>query len=462
MFKKVTSLALVFVLISASLSFAAVKREIVEPNVNAGSYIVMSGSTSEIVYEEHAERKLPIGAITKFMTAMVVIDNMHNQSELENVVEITPSIAKYGKDFKKGESVTVENLLKAMLVGNSDEAAEALARYSASSRRIFVSEMNSKAMEIDLISTQFANPTGMYHPDHYATAEEAAFLVQAAIRYDKIKEITGLDTVNVNIIGNKKKKIKNRIKTFANQNALLSSNKTSQQYKYIKGGISGELERPRNYAQYAGISTKDDMQLIVVLLEGKADTLAQNAIDLFEYGYAKVSKNTIVKAGKCLGKAKVRGGATTRVKGYTETKGFAYIPPEGSEDLLTTEVFMYDDLVAPLRAGAKVGEFRIYVADELKGTVDLVTKKDVKEGWLLSKIYISNFATVVLVVVLLALAYLTLRIKAAKRRRKKIKEQERQRKIREEALRQEALENDRKKRNWTHSNYDNKDINDKF
>ena len=438
------------VLVGTSFSDAALRKEIVEPTVNAGSYIVMSGSTSEIVYEEHAERKLPMGAITKYMTAMVVIDNMHDTSELKNIVEISRKIAKYGKDFKKGESVTVEDLLIAMLVGNSDQAAEALATYSASRRGIFISEMNSKAMEIGLISTQFANPTGAYDPDHYATAEECAYLVQAAIRYDEIKKLSALDTATVHIIGNKKKKLKNRTLTLANTNMLLSGTKKSESYAYIKGGITGELRAPRTYSQYTGVATKDDMQLVVVILEGKEDTLAQNAIDLFEYGYSKVTKNTIVKAGKCLGKARVRGGAVTRVKGYTENKGFAYIPPEGSTDLLSTEVFMYDDLVAPLRVGQKVGEFRIYVADELKGTVDLVTKKEVKTGWIFSKIYISNFAAVLILLVAFVIGFFVLRIRMIKRRKKKIKERDRQAKIRELAMEQEALEEDRKKRNWTY------------
>lgn len=460
---RIITIVLVFILLLTNSSYSSVKRELVEPTVSAGSYIVMSGSSSEIVYEEHAERKLPMGAITKYMTAMVVLDNMHDESEFENIVEITDEISNYGEDFETGESVRVEDLLKAMLVGNSNEAAEALARYSASKRSIFISEMNSKAMELELISTQFANPTGKYDIDHYATAVECASLVQAAIRYDKIKEIVALDTASVSIFGNRKKGIKSRSKTFVNTNPLTTNSKISQQYSYTRGGIVGELALPTNLAQYAGVAIKDDMQLIVVILEGKMDTLAQNAIDLFEYGYSKVSKNTIVKAGKCLGRAKVRGGAVTRVKGYTETKGFAYIPPEGSTDLLTTEVFMYDDLEAPLRAGQKIGEFRIYVADELKGTVDLITKKEVKKGWLPSYIYISNFATTLTIVIILLLVLFILRLRAINKRKAMLRRRERQAKIREMALKQEALDEDRRKRNWTYTNnYDNKDLNDKL
>lgn len=403
---------------SASVSFA-VKRT-VAPTVNAGSYFVMSGSTSEVLHSEHSERKLPIGNITKFMTAMVVIDNMRDLSELENSVQITKQIAAYGDKFKVGNSIKVRDLLETMLVKGSNEAAEALARYSASKRSIFVNEMNSKAMELGLISTQFANPTGAYNPDHYSTAEECALITQAAVRYDLIK-------------------------------------------KTVKGGISGKIKKPRAFSQYAGFTSRDGMQLIVIMLEANADSLAKDAKALFNYGYKLVTKREIAKEGKCLGKAKLYNGSITKIKGYTETKAYVYIPPEGSDDLLKTEVYMYEDLVAPITAGTKVGEYRIYVADELKGTVDLVCKKDVGVGWLPSKIYISNFGSIVWGIILLVILYFLLRRNAIRARIKKKRKLERQEKIREIARKQEALDIDRKNRNWTYTNnYDNKDLNDKF
>ena len=106
------------------------------------------------------------------------------------------------------------------------------------------------------------------------------------------------------------------------------------------------------------------------------------------------------------------------------------MPPEGSNDLVQTEVVMYDDLKAPLKEGSKVGEFRIYVADELKGTVDLVTKTDVKRGWWPSRYYISNFATVVICLVLLAIAALIMRILYVRKRREQIKAARRERRLR--------------------------------
>ena len=92
----------------------------VMPEVTSDSYIVLSGSTSEVVLEKHSTRKMSPGRITMLVTAMVVIDNMYDANELNNTVEITEKLAKYGDDFKEGESVSVGDLLNAMLVGGSE------------------------------------------------------------------------------------------------------------------------------------------------------------------------------------------------------------------------------------------------------------------------------------------------------------------------------------------------------
>lgn len=436
---------------SCSVSYAA--DEIKEPYVGADSYVVMSGSTSEVIHDVHAERKMPMGNITKFMTAMVVIDNMYDDSEFSNIIQVTKKVSSYGDMFRTGDNVSVEDMMYAMLIGGSDEAAEALARYSASNRETFVNEMNAKVMELSLMNTQYHNPTGRYHTDHYSTALDSAKIVQAAVRYSRIKEITSTDTHKIEIKSKSKGKTKTRSLTVINTNPLLSSNKSGERYKYITGGILGTVDEPGKggpEAQYVGVASSDGMQLITVMLNGNEDRAARDAIALFRYGYKKVTKNTIFKAGQKVGKAKVRNGAVTKVDAYTQTKGYAYIPPEGSTNLVQTEIMMYDDLHAPLKAGDKVGEYRIYVADELKGTVDLITKDDVAVGWFPSRMYISNVASIFMLLALVLVVLLLIRMLTVRKRREKKRAAQRAEKIRQEALRQIELEEDRRRRNWTY------------
>ena len=420
------------------------------PPVSASSYMVMSGSTSQKVASKHADRKMQPGKITMLMTAMVVLDNMYDERELKNTVEADDTIAGYGETFKQGESASVGDLLDAMLVGGDVQAAEMLAKYSASSKDIFVSEMNSKCMELGLMDTLFTNAGGRYDIQAYSTAADLAVITQAAYRYQAVKD--ALAKKNVKITVSEKKKNPRQIE-FISTNPLLVGNETTE-YEYIKGGILGLADETVNAAQFAAIATKDDMQMIVILMDSAKENSAREATSLFEYADTKVAKNTIVKKGKLSGYARVRGGAVTRVPAYTETKGFAYVPPEGSESLIQTQVAMYDDLNAPLKKGDKVGEFRIYVADELKGTVDLIIKEDVPAGWYPSRYYISNTGTIVIGVLLFLLLVFLLRVGHVKRRRAKRREAMRKQKIRELARKQLEIDEDRKRREWDATGYE--------
>ena len=417
------------------------------PAISASSYIVMSGSTSERVVEKHSERKMQPGKITLLMTAMVVLDNMYDDRELKNTVDINSDLAKYGTTFAEGESVSVGDLLDAMLVSGDAQAAEALAAYSASSREIFINEMNSKSMALDIMDTQFVNPSGEKETTQYSTAADLAVITQAAMRYRRIRDTLALTSAKLTPTVNKEPR---EMEVFSTDPLLAGE----QAYEHIEGGILGVSEGDKNNTQFAAVSVKDDMQLIVILMDSDADKAAGEAAALLEYGDSKVTRNTIVKKGKLSGHARVRGGARTRVPAYTESKGFAYVPPEGSDSLIQTQVVMDSDLEAPLSKGDKVGEFRIYVADELKGTVDLIIKQNVPVGWAPSKYYISNRAAVVLGILIVLLIAFFARVVHVKRRREKRREAIRRAKIREMARRQLEIDEDRRRREWTASGYE--------
>lgn len=414
------------------------------PSITATSYIVMSGSTSEKVVEKHAERKMDPGKMTLLMTAMVVLDNMYDERELKNTVECGGTIAGFGTVFKEGDSATVGDLLDAMLIGGDSQAAELLAKYSASSREVFVNEMNSKCMELGIMDTLFTNAGGRYDINQYTTAADMAVITQAAFRYQAVKDTLAKESVKITITNAKKP----REVEFISTDPLLAG-KTA--YEFIKGGILSTTTAKTNNTQFAAAATKDDMELIVVLMDSNADKAAAEARELFEYGDTKVTKNTIVKKGKLAGHARIRNGAKTRVAAYTETKGFAYVPPEGSDSLIQTEVVMMSDLEAPLKKGDKVGEFRIYVADELKGTVDLIIRENVAVGWYPSRYYISNVGAIVLGLFLVLLLIFIARVIHVKRRRERRRAAMRRAKIREMARRQLEIDEDRRKREWSGS-----------
>ena len=138
-----------------------------KPEIGADSAFVVSASTGQTVYRLHTDRKLSPGGFTKIMAAMVVLDRMHDRAELRNRITVTRDVASKGKLFKKGDQITVQDLLAAMLVANSDEAAVALAVYSAENVPAFVEAMNTKAQELELENTHYTTVTGKYDTLQY-------------------------------------------------------------------------------------------------------------------------------------------------------------------------------------------------------------------------------------------------------------------------------------------------------
>ena len=408
--------AVVSLILMSTISFDAfaasesdVSKVLSTMNISSSSYVVMSGSTSEMVINRNGERKMQPGAVAMLVTAMVVLDQMYNDEEMENNVVISERVAEFGNTYKEGDTVKVRDLFDAMLVKENGQAAEALARYSATKGSVFVKEMNSKCLELRIMDTEFTSPSGEYDTKQYSTAADCAVITQAALRYEVIKD-----------------------------------------YLSKKGGIMSTLGAPVNRSQYSAFDTKDDMQFIVRLMDSLETRVKDESKSLIDYASTIATRDAVVDADKMAGHVMVRGGEKVRVPAYTETKGFAYVPPEGSKELIDTEIYLERDLEAPLEKGAKVGEFRIYVADELKGTVNLVTHEEVKKGWPPSMIYISNIAAIVLGIILALMLLIALRIIYVRRKRKKMRELRYRLKLREIAKRQMEIDEDRRRRDWTY------------
>lgn len=421
----VTTLAAWLVMLSVvttsfDVVFAAKSKTVItDSDITAESAIAFSGSTSEVVLGIHEDRKIAIGDVEKLLNAMVVIDNMHNTKEYDNKVIIKAASAKLGDLYTKGQEVSVRQLISDMLTKNSDEAASALSRYSATKPKIFVSMMNSKIMEMGLMSTQLVNATGRYHSEQYSSAYDLAVIAQHAMRYDAIKD------------------------------ALMKNANVARPSGFV-AAFAGDVGGPRSSSQAIVISERDGMQIITVLLDESESGIQKDADKLTKYAFANATSDTIVKAGKRVGTARVKHGNIVHVGGYTKTKGYAYIPPEGSDSLVQTRVVMREGLEAPLKKGAKIGEYRIYVADELKGTVDIVTDREIKTGWFPSYIYISNMTVIIIGVILLVILFFIMRIRHIKRMKKKQMERRRKKKIREMAMQQMQQDEDRARRNWTY------------
>lgn len=148
------------------------------------------------LYEKNETEAVPIASTTKLMTAVVVLDHY----ALDEVVTVSQAAAsQIGSDINlvTGEKITVESLLKGLLIKSGNDAALALAEHRG--RDQFVTWMNETASELGMTNTRFLDPAGLDDEGH-STARDLAVLAAYALRYEKVQEIVALERVTITAV----------------------------------------------------------------------------------------------------------------------------------------------------------------------------------------------------------------------------------------------------------------------
>ena len=188
-----------------------------EPNVMSHAVMVYDQTTGQPLFSKNADSALPIASITKLMTSMVVLDAMQQMDE-------TITIDRDDIDTLKGSHSRLpvgtpfhrDDLMRLALMASDNRAAAALGRTYPGSTPAMVEAMNAKARTLGLENTRFVDPTGLA-PGNVASPADLARMVDAASKYERIREYTTTPALNVTL-PNAKRSI-----GFQNTNALVRS-----------------------------------------------------------------------------------------------------------------------------------------------------------------------------------------------------------------------------------------------
>ena len=247
--------------------------------ISATSAILMDTDNNIILYEKNINEVRSVASISKIMTAILAIES----GKMDDVVMIGDEInTAYGSGIyiKKGEELTLRNLVYGLMLRSGNDAALAIAHHVGGGVDNFVVMMNKKAKEIGMKNTEFNNPSGLdEEKGNYSTAYDMAKLASYAIKNDEFKKITGT----------KKYKLKTNMNTYIWNN----KNKMLTMYKYSTGGKTGYTEiAKRTLVSYA---SKDNTNLVVVTLNDGNDW--NDHRELFEYGFNNYKNYTLIKKG---------------------------------------------------------------------------------------------------------------------------------------------------------------------
>lgn len=164
-----------------------------EPEVPAKSAILMEVDTGEILYEKNPHERLAPASITKVMSLLLVVESIESGGlTLDTVLSASEHACSMGGSqiwLEPGETMTVDELLKASVIGSANDATVVLGEAIAGSEEGFVAMMNERAYQLGMEDTCFKNATGLDADGHLTCAYDIAIMSRELIKHDIIKKI---------------------------------------------------------------------------------------------------------------------------------------------------------------------------------------------------------------------------------------------------------------------------------
>jgi D-alanyl-D-alanine carboxypeptidase (penicillin-binding protein 5/6) len=335
------------------------------PALGAKSYLLMDFNSGRILVEQNPDLQVEPASITKLMTSYVVFKELaEGNITLEETAAVSEKAWRTGGSrmfIEPDMQVSVEDLIKGMVIQSGNDASVALAEHVAGSEEAFASLMNHYAELLGMTGTSFMNSTGLPDPQHYTTARDIV-LLSAAI----IGEFPGYYAWYSD-----KEFTFNNIRQH-NRNTLLWRDPA------IDGLKTGHTEA----AGYclATSAKRDGMRLLSAVMGSASETSrASESQTLLNYGFRFFETVQLYQAGQELAVGHVWRGLTDEVALGLQEPLFITIP-RGRYDDLDAQVEMQPELSAPLGAGVTVGKIIVQLGEDLVASRDLVTLSAVEEA----------------------------------------------------------------------------------
>ena len=333
------------------------------PSISSSNYILIDANTNRVLAEMNPDEEIEPASITKIMTGYVVSDQIQDGFiTLDDEVLISENCwrKKGSRMFiEEGSRVVLLDLIKGMVIQSGNDATCAIAEHVAGSEDNFVDLMMRYAEKMALDNTSFINPSGWPDADHYSSAKDIAKLSTLLIKdfpdhYSLYKE--KWFTYN---------NIRQR-----NRNALLWQDDS------IDGLKTGHTESAGFCLVSSG--TREQTRLIAVTLKSKSEkTRLTDNRRLLDYGFRYFRTKKLVTEGQNVKEEQVWGGELEKVA-IAPIQDFYLTLPLRDFKKIESFVSLEDYLQAPISKNQIVGKMLFMLGEEVVGSVDLVTVKEVK------------------------------------------------------------------------------------
>lgn len=357
--KKTNLFMLIFALTAIIFSFVSVNsffctkniasaENIANAQITAKSMVLIEANTGRVLYGKNCEEKRTMASTTKIVTALTVLNNCNNIHKEIKIHDKAVGISGTSIYLKKGESLTVEELLYGLMLPSGNDAATALAYYVGGDIPTFCKMMQETAKQCGAENSSFANPHGLDEDGHYTTALDLAKITAKALENETFYKIVTTKSTRI------KGSAEGTYRYLKNKNKLLN---TLNGCIGVKTGFTDDAGRC-----LVSACERNGLRTICVVL--KCGPMFEESADIFEKAYQEYSYVELLPEYKIIRSLQVESGKKEYVKVYTK-RGFKYPLTLDEAKRMEYRYNLPNSLKAPIKQEECVGDLEIYLDNHL-------------------------------------------------------------------------------------------------
>ena len=428
MLKRVFCIFLIICLIfTPMLTASAYEPSGVEITANAA--MLVSLDTDEVLYEKNADKKVYPASITKIMTTLLILESEKYDPEAkiamtEEALDLISGTGSSVSLLKAGEEITQLDLVYMVLMSSYGDCSLLAAIHYGGSVENFVNMMNSRAAELGLTGTHYENPIGLHHEQNYTTARDTYILTKFALQNETFKEVceSTRHTVQTSMSGQ-------RVLSTTN---FLQDNTTNYYYTYAKGVKTGYTdEAGRCLVSTASYNGYNYMCLVFGCPPNEKKHFTESK-ELYRWAFNNFEFKKVADTSNPVAEISVDLSLDTDFVSLYVDKGFVSILPKDADDS-TISIVPHptkETVDAPIKKGQVLGTADIIYAEQVIGTVNLISNENIEKSAMLTALRaVKNFFTssymkvlyVLIALVILIFIIAVIKMNSKKTKKRKIK-----------------------------------------
>ena len=336
-------------------------------NLDCGSAILIEQNSGQVLYSYNIHEKLHPASVTKIMSILLILESLDSgKISLTDEVPCSENAASMGGSqiwLDPRETLTVDEMLKAICVNSANDCVVAMAEYIAGSEEGFVQMMNDKAQELGMTDTTFKNCHGLDEEGHLTSSYDIALMSRELLKNHP--SVTKYTTIWMDSLRDGKSQLSN-------------TNKLIRTYK----GETGLKTVSTSLALYnlSASATRDDLSLIAVVMKAPSTKIRfENATKLLDYGFNTFSYKEFGKKGDVIKTINVNKGIKDNVEAVLE-EDCGTLLKKGDDKNVEQTLNLKDTISAPIKKGQKLGEISFTLNGELLSSVNIIANEDVEKN----------------------------------------------------------------------------------